>query len=75
MMKHEHYILREFKPKLDADISIDKKYANLSVWINYADSHSEIIFDRRCADEAEALEIMNGFGHGFEYLGVCWERV
>ncbi len=69
-MKYKHYTLKEFLPKLDADMAFGKKHVALTVWIN-----SQIIFSRECADEAEAMEILNGFGHGFEYLGVGWAEV
>lgn len=76
-MANKHYILRGFKPRLDADISTNKKDANLFVWINYSPrsiGQMQVIFSRKCKDETEALEIMSGFGHGFEYTGAHWEQ-
>lgn len=77
-MKNNHYVLRNFNPRLDADISSGKNSAQLNIWINYAPKsigQMQVIFSRKCKDETEALEIMSGFGHGFEYTGAHWEQV
>lgn len=71
---YKHYTHKGFFPDIDADITIRKKYVSLIVWINHAGS-SKVLFNRKCSNEAEAMEILKGFGHGYEYLGDYWKEV
>lgn len=78
MKTTKHYVLKGFSPRLDADVSTDKKGTTILVWVNYNPNSSgqmQVIFSRECNDEAEALDIMSSFGHGFEYTGAHWEEV
>ena len=73
-MKFKHYITQELDPRLEADIATRKKGATLYVRVIGVGRYkiTQPIFARECKTEAEAVEIMKGFGHGFEYMGVRW---
>lgn len=75
-MGWSHYVLRNFDVKLDADIYASKSNVVLYIWLKYEwCSGSQLLFNRKCKNVKEALEILNGFGHGFEYTGTHWEKV
>lgn len=80
MYKNKHFILRvhgeRFIQRFDADMSIRDKYTNLQIWVNYHPKEKrgqiQMIFCRNCKNEAEAIEIMDGFNYGHRS---DWEEV
>ena len=72
-MKFRHFITVDFYPALDADIAISKKKSTLYVWVSVGSKKPRsLIFSKDFDNEAQAIETMKGFGHGFEYMGVKW---
>ena len=84
MLKYTHYVLENFEPRLDAEIIEHKedKFYTLNIWVGYDRKRKseftnaiQIIFSRHFDNIDDLKDIMDGFGHGFEYLGVRWTQI
>ena len=72
MFKFKHYKRVGIEPILTAEICSHKGYVCLTV--SNPRNH-EVLFNKACSNEDEAFDILTGFGHGYEYLGVKWLEV